>query len=179
MTDWTNKHPLTIGQFGQISQLSRKALLLYDERGLLTPTHTDPTSGYRYYEKQQVTTARHMRLLRMMGMPLEQIKQMLETWEDAPDVAHGLIRQHVTAVKDQVTAVRLAAHLLVQELIPNKENQMSFEFTEAEVPAKRVVSIRRNITVPQFHRTMMPTLRTLLFSISEATSWASANSGNR
>ena len=82
MIDQTKQKQLTIGQFGRLSQLSRKALRLYEDKGLLYPVRIDPDSGYRYYVRAQVATARRIRLLGMMAMPLDDIAAV----ED-PDLA--------------------------------------------------------------------------------------------
>jgi DNA-binding transcriptional MerR regulator len=161
MTDRTKETQLTIGQFGRLSQLSRKALRLYNDRGLLTPVYIDPDSGYRYYTRAQVAIARRIRLMRLMEMPLESITAVLVAWETDPAAAQRLIAGHITAVEKRVTAVQLAARLLHEEFIPDKERQMSFTFTQAEQPAQTVVSIRRHITVPAYHQSIMPTLRQL------------------
>lgn len=161
MTDRTKDSQLTIGQFGRLAQLSRKALRLYDDKGLLTPTRIDPDSGYRYYTRAQVAVARHIRLLRQMEMPLETIAAVLAAWDDDPTTVQRLIQGHVTAVEKRITAVHLAARLLQEELEPEKEHKMSFSFTEAEHPAQMVVSIRRHIKVPAFHQSIAPTLRQL------------------
>jgi len=167
MTDRTEQATLTIGQFGLLSQLSRKALRLYDDCGLLTPVHTVPETGYRYYTRAQVAIARRIRLLRMMDMPLEKIAAVLIAWEDDPVTAQRLIQGHVTAVEKQLTAVQLAARLLQEELSPDKEKAMSFTFTEGEREAQTVVSIRRQITVPAYHQSIYPTLQQLWAHISE------------
>lgn len=161
MTDRTEDARLTIGQFGRLAQLSRKALRLYDDKGLLTPTRIDPETGYRYYTRAQVAVARHIRLLRLMEMPLETIAAVLAVWDDDPAAAQRLIQGHVTAVAKRVTAVHLAARLLQEELEPDKEQNMSFTFTEAEYPAQMVVSIRRHIKVPAFHQWTEPALHQL------------------
>lgn len=161
MTDRTEEATLTIGQFGRLAQLSRKALRLYDDKGLLTPIRIDPDTGYRYYKRAQVATARHIRLLRLMEMPLETIATVLAVWDDDPLTAQRLIQSHATAVEKRVTAVQLAARLLQEELEPDEEHNMSFTFTEADHPAQMVASIRRRITVPAFHQSIMPTLRQL------------------
>jgi DNA-binding transcriptional MerR regulator len=46
---------LTIGAFARMSQLSPKALRLYDELGVLPPAAVEPESGYRLYKPEQVT----------------------------------------------------------------------------------------------------------------------------
>lgn len=161
MTDRTEQATLTIGQFGRLSQLSRKALRLYDDCGLLRPVHIVPENGYRYYTRLQVARARRIRLLRLMDMPLEKIAAVLDAWDADPATAQRLIQGHVTAVEKQLTAVQLAARLLQEELSPDKERPMSFTFTESEREAQTVVSIRRHITVPAYHESIQPTLEQL------------------
>lgn len=168
MTGQKEDATLTIGQFGRLSQLSRKALRLYEDRGLLVPARTDPSSGYRYYSRAQVGTARRIQLLRMLTMPLESIARVLALWEEDAPTAQRLIRQHVSAVEKQLTAVQLAARLLLEEMSPEKERKMSFTLTEQEVPAQMVISIRRHITVPAFHEWIMPALRQLSSHIEAA-----------
>jgi DNA-binding transcriptional MerR regulator len=159
---------LTIGQFGRLSQLSRKALRLYAARGILKPARVDPDSGYRYYTRAQVTTARRIRLLRLMAMPLEQIGEALAVMEADTAVAQRLIRSHVTAVEQQVTAVQLAARLLLQELTPEKEQPMDFQFEEREMAAQTAVCIRRHVTIPAYHAWIPTVLRQLWDHINAA-----------
>lgn len=168
MTDRTEIANLSIGQFGRLCQLSRKALRLYDERGLLSPARTDPGSGYRYYAREQVATARRIRLLRMMEMPLDGIAAVLAAWDSDPAAAQRLIQQHVKALEKQVSAAQLAARLLLEEMQPLKERIMKFRFVEKEEAAQTVVSIRRHITIPAYHEWMMPALRQLWDHIAAA-----------
>ncbi|MDX1687630.1 MAG: MerR family transcriptional regulator [Candidatus Promineifilaceae bacterium] len=168
MTDTeADEATLTISQFGRMSQLSRKALRIYDDRGLLLPAHVDPDSGYRYYTRRQLATARHIRLLRLLEMPLDKIEAVLAAWEEDPTAAQRLIQARVTAAEKELETVHLAARLLVDEITPDKERKMSFTFEQAERPAQRVVSIRRHITVPAFHELIMPTLSQLFEHVKE------------
>ncbi len=65
---------LTSGEFARASRLSRKALRLYDELGLLSPVQVDPASGYRLYAPAQLEQARLVAWLRRLGMPLARIR---------------------------------------------------------------------------------------------------------
>jgi DNA-binding transcriptional MerR regulator len=168
MTDRTEIADLSIGQFGRLSQLSRKALRLYDERDLLAPTRIDPGTGYRYYTRAQVATARRIRLLRLMEMPLDAIAAVLAAWDDDPTAAQHLIELHLKSMEKQLGAAQLAARLLLEEMTPVKERKMSFTFVEKEMPAQTVVSIRRHITIPAYHEWMMPALRQLWDHIQAA-----------
>ena len=62
------------GAFARASGLSRKALRLYDELGLLPPVKVDAQSGYRFYEPAQLEQARLVAWLRRLGMPLATIR---------------------------------------------------------------------------------------------------------
>jgi PPM family protein phosphatase len=65
---------LTSGEFARAARLSRKALRLYDELGLLIPARVDPDTGYRYYASAQLEQARLVAWLRRLGMPLARIR---------------------------------------------------------------------------------------------------------
>ncbi len=43
-----------IGDFSKLSQISIKALRLYDQMGLLKPMQIDPFTNYRYYSASQL-----------------------------------------------------------------------------------------------------------------------------
>ena len=65
---------MTSGAFARASGLSRKALRLYDELGLLHPARVDPATSYRFYEPGQLEQARLVAWLRRLGMPLAGIR---------------------------------------------------------------------------------------------------------
>ena len=65
---------MTSGAFARASGLSRKALRLYDELGLLRPAEVDPDSQYRRYDPAQLGQARLVAWLRRLGMPLASIR---------------------------------------------------------------------------------------------------------
>jgi len=65
---------MTSGAFARASGLSRKALRLYDELGLLRPAQVDPVSQYRRYDPAQLEQARLVAWLRRLGMPLAGIR---------------------------------------------------------------------------------------------------------
>ena len=71
-----------IGDFSRMTHLSVKALRHYHDVGILEPARVDPSSGYRYYEPAQVSTAQVILRFRSLGMPLEDLKSVL----DAGDV---------------------------------------------------------------------------------------------
>ncbi len=77
---------LPIGQFAQASGLTVIALRHYDATGVLPPATVDPSSGYRYYEREQVPTAQLVRLLRQVDVPVDQLPELLTRIEAGADV---------------------------------------------------------------------------------------------
>lgn len=82
---------LPSGRFAQLARLSRKALRLYAEQGLLRPVYTNPDSGYHYYSFAQLEDARRITTLRELEMPLDAIQDALKVWNTA-DLAACLDR---------------------------------------------------------------------------------------
>jgi DNA-binding transcriptional MerR regulator len=68
---------LTTGEFSRRSQLSIKALRLYDRLGLLRPAAVDGRNGYRGYDESQLFTARLIVLLRSLDMPLQEVARVV------------------------------------------------------------------------------------------------------
>src|SRR5262245_55440470 len=73
---------VTIGQFSKMTYLSVKALRHYHDVGLLEPAAIDPSSGYRFYDPDQVPIAQAIRRFRDLDMPLEEVRMII----DAPDL---------------------------------------------------------------------------------------------
>jgi DNA-binding transcriptional MerR regulator/effector-binding domain-containing protein len=68
---------LTIGEFSKMTYLSVKALRHYHDVGLLVPLEVDPGSGYRRYGASQVATAQAIRRFRDLGMPIDDVREVL------------------------------------------------------------------------------------------------------
>lgn len=79
---------LTTGEFARAAGLTRKALRLYDELGLLRAARTDPQTGYRCYASDQLHHARRIAWLRRVGMPLTRIRECAEL--PARELAHAV-----------------------------------------------------------------------------------------
>jgi len=69
---------LSIGEFSAATQLSPKALRLYDEQRILQPARIHSSSGYRYYGTDQVALGRLIRTLRDMDLPLADVARIVQ-----------------------------------------------------------------------------------------------------
>ena len=95
---------LAIGDFSRMTHLSVKALRHYHDVGLLTPAEIDPATGYRFYEPAQLPAAQVIRRFRDLGMPLDEIREVLQ----APDVAarNQVIVAHLQRMESQLAVTQ-------------------------------------------------------------------------
>lgn len=82
---------LKIGDFSRISQVTIKALRLYDTLGLLQPASIDPFTNYRYYTLDQLADIHRIVALKEMGLSLDQIRELLQG-ELPLDQLRGMLR---------------------------------------------------------------------------------------
>ncbi|MFD6269801.1 DNA polymerase III subunit beta family protein [Nocardia asteroides] len=98
---------LTIGAFARACGLSASALRFYADAGVLVPAVVDATTGYRYYAPGQAATARLVRSLRAVDMPLPAVVTVLT--EPDPARRASLVDDHLHALNDHLDAIRFAA----------------------------------------------------------------------
>ncbi len=75
---------LSIGDFARASGLTAKALRLYDELELVVPAKVDELNGYRWYAPEQLERARLVASLRLIGMPLYRIREVVGLGRSCP-----------------------------------------------------------------------------------------------
>jgi DNA-binding transcriptional MerR regulator len=140
------KDLFSIGSFANLTRLSIKALRLYDELDILKPLHIDPQSGYRYYGVDQLSSARMIRSMRDMDMPLATIRRVLAVLPVSQAQAELLLRQYLEMRENQIEQIRLLARQFTQQLKP-EANKMSLEVEVKEIPTQQIISITRHHTV--------------------------------
>ena len=94
------KHDKTLFQIGEITKtlgVTRKALLVYEDMGLLTPAVKDPDSGYRYYSADNMTQIQSIRSLQRLGLTL---KEIAEYYYDTDNIDAHL--QRLTDLRNQL-----------------------------------------------------------------------------
>lgn len=130
---------IPIGRFSKMTRLSVKALRLYDEIGLLPPAHIDASSGYRYYSLGQANRAEAVRILRSVDMPLDEIREILET-ED-PELVHKQLIVHRDRLAERLAAQeRTLAYL--ETLIHRKEGIMPYDVQVEEVTPQLIAATK-------------------------------------
>lgn len=134
---------LSIGQFARECGLSHKALRLYAELGLLTPSHTDHLTGYRYYGREQLSTATRIRLMRDMEMPLRDIRHVLSVGSDE---AERLVAAHARAFAQRLEQVRRTGRYLINTM-RSEDSDMQLQVEQRELAPQQVVSLTGHVLV--------------------------------
>ena len=62
-----------IGEVANILGITRKAILVYEDKGLLTPAVKDPESGFRYYTMDNMLQIKAIRSLQTLGLSLKEV----------------------------------------------------------------------------------------------------------
>ena len=76
--------------------ITKKNIRFYEEQGLLTPRRNSE-NGYRDYGPEEVAILRRIKLLRKLGLPLEEIRRM----QAGGTVADGMRRHLITLERER------------------------------------------------------------------------------
>jgi DNA-binding transcriptional MerR regulator len=101
---------LTIGQVARLSGLTTRALRHYDRLGVLRPAEVSDANGYRLYAREQVEIARHVRILRELEVPLDEVRRILAD-PDSED-ARARIAAHRRRIHARLTELRTTYYFL-------------------------------------------------------------------
>ena len=154
------KDLLSIGMLAEMTRLSIKALRVYDELGILQPRHVDAHTGYRYYGVDQLSSARTVRNLREMDMPLATIRQVLAALDASPAQAETLVRDYLSLRERQLEQIRTQVQLFIRT-IQQENNPMTLEVNVRNIPTQQVVSLTRHVKVPKLDATITHSISTL------------------
>jgi DNA-binding transcriptional MerR regulator len=107
---------VTIGEFSTMTKLSRKALRLYHDLGLLEPAEVDAATGYRYYDVTQVEPARLIRRFRDLDMPVPDLLSYVAATGD--EARHAILSAHLDRMENQLLQTQEAVAALRALIAP-------------------------------------------------------------
>ena len=99
------KH-MKINEVEALAGISKKNIRFYEEQGLLSPRRNSE-NGYRDYGEAEVATLRRIKLLRKLGVSIEDIRRMLS---GEHTVADGM-RRHLITLERERRNLELSAEL--------------------------------------------------------------------
>lgn len=77
------KNYYSIGKVSTLCCVPIKTLRYYDKIGLLVPEYRKDESNYRYYSQDQILTLFIIRKLRLLGIPLKEIREIVGSRDSA------------------------------------------------------------------------------------------------
>lgn len=98
--------------------VSTKALRLYEEHGLITPTRT--SAGYRIYDERIMARAAEVAALRKLGLSLAQVARALEGEPRELEFALALHEEKLTGEIRRLSCVKDKVHDLRDQLAQGK-----------------------------------------------------------
>ena len=133
---------LTIGAFAQLAGVSVRALRHYEAVGILLPSSTDPTTGYRRYRAGQLARVHRIQALQDLGLSLQQLRPLLDDGPSAAQLSGMLVLKRAElasrVAEDQQRLARVERRLRYIEL----EDDMSIDYVIKQIPAVRVAQVR-------------------------------------
>lgn len=94
-----NKNLFSVGEIAKSLGVTRKIILNYEAKGLITPDKKDGVVGNRYYTIDTFTQIRTIRLFQNLGLSLNEIK---DYFEDNSDLT--LFIKHLEAMRDELNS---------------------------------------------------------------------------
>lgn len=113
MTSDTAGDLLSIGRFSRLCGLSVGALRHYGSFGLLPPARVDPDTGYRFYDRRQLETAKLIARLRALEMPLPEIRAAIGL---TPAELRTAVARHRARMEARTVRLQRIVHQLSQEM---------------------------------------------------------------
>jgi len=100
---------MKINEVEALVGITRKNIRFYEAEGLLTPRRNSE-NGYRDYGEADIQTLRRIKLLRKLGLPLEEIRQM----QSGAYTVGDSMRRHLVTLERERENLEAAAALCAQ-----------------------------------------------------------------
>jgi DNA-binding transcriptional MerR regulator len=132
-----------IGDFSKLSQVSIKALRLYDQMGLLKPIEVDSFTGYRFYSASQLPRLNRILAFKGLGFSLEQISQLLDEQISSEQI-RGMLRLKLAELsqiieEEKTKLIRVEARI---KQIEQEKIMSTYEVVLKKLEPMNVASIR-------------------------------------
>ncbi len=140
-----DKQLFKIGEVARMFHLSLGTLRHYEKEGLLVPEYTDPKTGYRYYSTRQFEVLNTIRYLRILDLPLTEIKEYMQNREIP--VIEEKLRHQKALIQQKKRELELMERKIDHRLqhIESAKNSILDEISLVTLPPLRMVLIRNSL----------------------------------
>ena len=111
----------SINELAKLAGISTRTLRYYDKQGLLK-ARRNPENNYRYYEESEVDQLQKILFLKLFDLPLEQIKQVMQS---SPKTQYQVLRNQ----RDKI----VAQQQYLDDLIRNLDKTLATMKGEAQM----------------------------------------------
>lgn len=116
---------MLIGEIAEFFGISRKAIRLYEKKGIIKPVEVDAQNGYRYYSAGQVQQLNALLELKALGFSLDEIKKIMDG-ETGKEQLICALEKKQRAWQEAMNAARYKAESL-DNIMKNLETLQSAE----------------------------------------------------
>ncbi len=125
---------MLIGEIADFFGISRKAIRLYEKKGIIKPVKVDAANGYRYYSAEQVQQLNALLELKVLGFSLDEIKMILDG-KTAKEALLEMLEKKRRAWQETADSVRYKEECLggiIQNVQTSSAAQKITNMTEEE-----------------------------------------------
>ncbi len=112
-------HLFRIGELARRTGKTKRALHLYEEKGLLIPADRSK-GGFRLYDDDNVRRIAFIDQMQLLGLSLAEVQKLLRKWSTSESVPHTMTEEYRIQLAD-VRAKLSALKALEQELVASLE----------------------------------------------------------
>lgn len=143
------KKYFSIGQAAKAAHTTSETLRHYDRIGLVKPSQKDEWTHYRYYTQQDIVRLNTVRALQLMGLPLQEIKQVLE-YDDLQKIVDFLTQAEKKA-DEKIAALQYSKskiQLAKADYQKKWQGQQKFNVPFLKDAPQRVILLSDTLEVP-------------------------------
>ena len=135
---------IPIGRFSLFTQLTQKALRLYDKKGIIIPGNKDPITGYRYYKVSQIERGIKIKILSKLGFGLSDISLILKAaeQENGKNKINEIFSKKLAETQLEIHRLKKIEELLIENKSVEELYLRTTKPIIKEVPKMRVISKR-------------------------------------
>ena len=120
---------LMIGEIADFFGISRKAMRLYEKKGIIKPVKVDAANGYRYYSAEQVQQLNALLELKALGFSLDEIKTIIDG-ETAKASLLEMLEKKRKAWKEAMDSAKYKGECLENIIRNLQDSQTAEKITE-------------------------------------------------
>lgn len=119
------KDLMLIGELADFFGISRKAIRIYEKKGIIKPVEIDAANGYRYYSTEQVQQLNAVLELKAMGFSLDEIKTIIDGETTKEQLLAALAKKQ-QAWREAMDAAKYKAEC-IESIISNLQSSQAAE----------------------------------------------------